>query len=91
MALLKSIETESGAIATYHRIKNLDIRHKSSVCVVLACFVNEAAKDAGKMPLSHITLYFGPELALETVSEIAYQAVYNAIKALPEFEGAIDC
>jgi hypothetical protein len=91
MALQKNLELESGAIATYHSIKEISIKHKSVVWVTVACYMSSAAKDAGKIPAGHLSFYFPVEVALEMLTENSYAAIYTNLKATPEFAGATDC
>lgn len=92
MALIKPIETPSGAIATYWCIHEMHVhRHKRVLAVRLAGYVDRRARVAGKTPLAiadPITMTdddfpAGP-------SGIAYAAIYAAAKRLPVLADAED-
>lgn len=88
MALQKSIPTDFGVSADYWNIGAVqeDFKGKGTE-VTFYGYANKAARDAGAQPLSAGKITIAGE---EYVAGADRAALYEVIKAKPEFEGAID-
>ena len=90
MALEKSIEQPTGAVAIYWRVTRIDIDVDSKqVAINVAGYVSQEARDAGKRAIDDIWyhLEFGKEI-VESVDLVAW--AYAKIKALSVWADAKD-
>ena len=90
MALIKKIETESGATAEYHNVSIYKDTHGSDLEVYLNSYVSKQARQEGKPPVAKAKRYYIPLKAWKGKPEGVEAAVYAYLKTLPEFEGAED-
>ncbi|WP_020699229.1 hypothetical protein [Reyranella massiliensis] len=97
MALLKSIDTDSGAAATYWRIVRAEYDVLAmTIRYYMAGYVNEAARVAGKVPLKQVDILLTPEPNTQLPS-VTWSALYEHAKTFalagssePLFVGAED-
>ena len=88
MALLKSIDTESGVATIYWNIGSIQENFRGK-CTDVLCYgyVSQEARESGKQPLNSFHLYFA---GYDYVAGADRAALYSIIKQRPEFEGAED-
>ena len=86
MALTKSYTSDNGLIAkdAYHRIEEINTRHKDIILVYVHTFANSSEK----LPII-VNSYQG-KYDYSSKDNLLTQA-YNLVKTLPEFAGAVDC
>lgn len=84
MALQLNKETPFGISGNYIRIDRIN-GDKETVIFEVFLYVDQAARDSGKDPLMHIGT-FGTSMP----NTDFMPALYNHLKTLPEFSGAID-
>jgi len=94
MALQKNIESQSGAIATYHKImeNSIDWVQKAAV-ITMASYVDKNARDNDKAPLMYGRYQWGGgDFPYGTdESENIREVTYDKLKTLPEWADAVDC
>lgn len=98
MALQLNYETKSGFICNYWVVDTIDMNRVSSVghCTVVL-YKDKAARDAGKSPevVRRVEQWSGADYpftiaAMGAAGQDPYKIVYNKIKALPKWNGAVD-
>ena len=89
MALKKSITTDHGFNAPdcYFVIEALDYHKNGQNTATVMAYKDVQARDAGAAPLKQ--LFYKVELDVKGNQNVITQC-YNAIKSLPEFQGASD-
>ncbi|WP_353861288.1 hypothetical protein [Azospirillum formosense] len=92
MALHKEINTEFGVPAAYHRVASVQIYYLDRCCdVYLSGYLSAEARGEAKSPmLSSQTRLSFDALGLRGDGEPTRAAIYDALKSMPEFAGAID-
>jgi hypothetical protein len=98
MALFKEITSDSGVVATYHKIVSFNDNRLSKVATIeLSSFLSEATKHLE--PISSQTLLFEVNATLPYEFEAVYMDVvgmnhikkcYDIIKTMTDFIGALD-
>lgn len=86
MALKKEFEINgSGITGDYLKVNLIKSTADRGLVVVLDIYASKELRDEGKNPISNATVSISKEETddLKTL-------IYNKIKSLPEFEGAID-
>lgn len=89
MALQKTIMSPSGVEAQYHKIMIMSLdRRNEQMELSVASFLSKEARDAHKSPL----LVISKKLDAQSLdhSQPLMQQLYDRLKLLSEFEGAID-
>ena len=90
MALVKTFEVrDSGINAEYVKISNINLVKSGDVITLnITCevFKDQAARDAGKNPISVLSYNTQDPAILDSIST----EVYNLLKTLPDFTGAVD-
>lgn len=92
MALIKQFETEFGVTANYVRIAAFSINYtkgQEGVQVTAFLYVNKDVREADKKPIEALNIHLNKDV-LDFNTEITRSKMYEAIKTLPEFEGAED-
>ena len=95
MALAILYETASGVDGTYWRCEDISWRFSTGeLSAVLAVYLDETSASTGKVPLERHTFAWSPEERAafdepDGVDEIL-AAVYDALKSMPMFDGAVD-
>ena len=94
MGLQLSKELDSGVVGDYYKIENIFMRDNQTRCLV-SFYKDQAARDAGKESLTKLDFNFegGDELQvvdMDLVNSNPYTLVYEKLKLLPEFSGALD-
>lgn len=94
MALQKTITTDFGIDATYHKIAQLNINpHERQSHIEMLSFTDQQARIDGHQPLrSFIYDWIGDEYPYSTdeASSNFIEQAYIKIKTLPEWEEALD-
>ncbi|MFC5355624.1 hypothetical protein [Azospirillum himalayense] len=89
MALCKPVATPFGVTATYHHVAVLQTHFREGVCdIVLASYVDEAARRTGCQPLGTLPGLRLTLVELGASAEPSRAAVYAALSGRPEWEGA---
>lgn len=92
MGLKLSTVCDSGTTGEYWRVMTANMRwyDTASICVV-ALYVDQASRIAGKAPLLMKSYDFsGADFPFENVSADVRSLIYDKLKTLPEFSGAMD-
>lgn len=89
MALQKTFDHPAGVQVSYWRIEEIFVR-KDSVAAVLAGYVDQAARQAGKAPLQSKHFSFTPDSVVIQQATNIWQWAYSKIKETAEFQGAQD-
>lgn len=95
MALLKDIEGETGAVAKYHRVIEVNCNYFAGVgAIALAGYLTKASRDAGKRPLDARQFPLQGEsfnafqdAALQASGQTPVRAAYLFIKSYVPAEG----
>jgi len=94
MALQKNIESQSGAIATYHKImeNSIDWVQKAAV-ITMASYVDKAARDSEKAPLMYGRYQWGgADFPYGSDEQENIRGItYDKLKTLPEWADVVDC
>lgn len=91
MALLKQKLTNHGVIAEYHKVINVNISWHNRTCFVdVYGYLNQEIREQQKSPL--ITKYYEfTDTSFDfSVDNNIVNQVYEKLKQLPEWEGAVD-
>jgi len=80
MALIKQIETPSGVVAEYHHISKSFFDH-----IHIDTFLNQEKRQANANTLADEWIELPDE-----VKDAVLTVIYNHLKTLPKWEGAID-
>lgn len=91
MALLKQKTTSHGVVAEYHKVANINISWHSRTCFVdVFSYLNQDVRQQEKSPL--MTKYYEfSEVAFDFDVELnIVNQIYERLKQLPEWGGAID-
>ena len=90
MALCKAIATPLGLDATYHHIAVIQTHFRDGCCdVVLTSYLDEDARRAGCQPLGTLPTLRLPLAEIGDAAEPTRAAIYAALAARPEWEGAV--
>ena len=94
MALQKDFEQATGVIATYIRVEDsvkINTADESGKARVLF-YLSQAARNANKKELTNKAYTIPPGIfsSLNLATQDARDLVYNYLKTLPEYAGAID-
>jgi len=87
MALIGSTESNFGAGATYHMIKNFNWCKGKSIDICVHSFVDQVARIADKSPLLVRTYSIDNSLSLDTIT---LTNLYDALKLKGDFIGMIN-
>lgn len=95
MALKQQKQLEIGVAADYHRIVRIEMSPvDNSLTVWVALYLSEAARQAGKVPVQTTEYSWRGDTSPGKASNISeksiYKAIYEELKTLPDFSGAID-
>ena len=92
MALILDRKTETGIPIKYHRIAQINTYR--DLAITVTSYIDKSYSDLEKLPESEgkvfhiqIKVYFYP---LDKTEDINYAVIYEQLKLLPDFEGAID-
>lgn len=81
MALALSIPTEFGVDARYWHIHALELnRVQRSVTVLMAGYVDEAARRAGRRPVATVAVPLSGAAYPATDEALRYAAIYDAVR-----------
>jgi hypothetical protein len=89
MALAKTIQTDSGATATYARIALVHLSYlERQATVFVQCYLDEAARRAGLRMLQEVR----HDLSLDDLGadDPTRTSLYRTLKSLPEWADATD-
>lgn len=95
MALLQSLPSAGGFMATYHRIDTIDLKVGRRITVGVASYADEGARRDNVHNFSAITSYNLPldafsETALKQRDKTILTVAYAALKNEPDFAEAVD-
>ena len=92
MGLILAKEQPSGATAEYHKVSVTNIDwHVESAEIHVISFKDKAARDAGKAPMTGMVHRFAGDnfAGFDHITNNTVVA-YNKVKALDEWDGAVD-
>lgn len=89
MALQKNLNHASGVTVRYWRIEEIVVR-KDAVMCRLAGYIDQQARQAGKVPLHSKYFDFVPDSAVINQATNIWQWAYSKIKETQEFQNAQD-
>lgn len=94
MALQLVREQPTGLSGNYWKITDIQIYNKGALCVVsVALFKDQAASDSGKTDIKTVQYTVENKCREEdytATGDTPHKLIYNHLKTLPEFSGAVD-
>jgi hypothetical protein len=92
MALQADVEiNDSGVVANYLRVTDINYnRDNDFLSVLIEAYVSAETRNAGKKPIHVFQANLDNASSFTLTGDTLLDAVYNKLKEMPEFEGAID-
>lgn len=94
MALIKSIELDSGIIVNYHRVVSVNNVINHSSIIEVASYTSKEKREEEKEKLSnneHINVFINTQyLSIDYVKTLDVDSAYEYLKTLEIFSGAVD-